>query len=62
MNRLLEVRDGLGTLVQKNTYNKDSLLTAVYDATGNAIEYAYDIGGRTTGVKTSEAKENGKVS
>jgi len=62
MNRLLEIRDEAGTLVQKNTYDKDSLLTAVSDATGKSMEYTYDIGGRTTHITTPKAKENEKVS
>ena len=32
MGRLLDVYDASGTLVQKNTYDKDSLLTGLYDA------------------------------
>ena len=44
MNRLIEVRDIDGTLIQKNIYNKDSLITAVYDANGKAVEYNYDLG------------------
>ena len=62
MNRLIEVRDALGTLTQKNVYDKDSLLTAVYDASGKAVEYTYDIGDRTTSITTPKSKEEGKVS
>ena len=62
MGRLLDVYDASGTLVQKNTYDKDSLLTGLYDATGKALEYAYDIGGREISDTTPKAKESGKVS
>jgi YD repeat-containing protein len=62
MGRLLDVYDASGTLVQKNTYDKDSLLTGLYDATGKALEYAYDIGGREISETTPKAKESGKVS
>lgn len=62
MSRLIEVRDAVGTLVQKNIYDKDSQLTATYDASGKAVEYSYDIGGRTIGITTPKAKEAGKVS
>lgn len=62
MSRLLEVRDASGTLEQRNVYDKDSLLSAVYDANGKSIEYAYDLGGRTTSITTPKAKEAGKVS
>jgi YD repeat-containing protein len=62
MGRLFNVYDASGTLVQKNSYDKDSLLTGLYDATGKALEYAYDIGGREISETTPKAKESGKVS
>jgi RHS repeat-associated protein len=62
MSRLIEVRDASETLVQKNVYDTDGLLAAVYDSSGKAVEYAYDIGGRTTSITTPKANEIGKVS
>ncbi len=62
MGRLVEVKDASGTMVQRNVYDTDSLLTAAYDASGKAVEYTCDIGGRTTVITTPRAREAGKAS
>ncbi len=62
MNRLVQVTNALGVIVQKNKYNEVGELIEKLDASKTAIEYSYDIGGRVRHIITPGAKEKGKVS
>ncbi len=65
MNRLQEVRDTQGNILQKNSYDINSLVIRTTDAkTGlsSGVEYTYDIGNRLQTITTPEAKAKGKTS
>ncbi|MBC2582752.1 DUF6531 domain-containing protein, partial [Clostridium sp. DJ247] len=62
MNRLVEVTNGLGVIVQKNKYNEVGELIEKLDASKTGVEYSYDIGGRVKTIITPGAKQKGTVS
>ncbi|TYQ16022.1 UNVERIFIED_CONTAM: RHS repeat-associated protein [Acetivibrio alkalicellulosi] len=62
MNRLLEVKNALGDIVEKNEYNFAGELIKKAYIDSESIEYAYDLAGRITNVATPLAKLEGKKS
>ncbi len=62
MNRLIQVTNALGVIVQKNKYNEVGELIEKLDASKAGVEYSYDIGGRVSHIISPGAKEKGKVS
>ena len=62
MNRLVEVTNALGVIVQKNKYNEVGELIEKLDASKTGVEYTYDLGGRIKEIITPGAKEKGIVS
>ncbi len=62
MNRLVEVTNALGVIVQKNKYNEVGELIEKLDASKAGVEYSYDIGGRVSHIISPGAKEKGKIS
>jgi len=62
LNRLTEVVDALGNVVQKMKFNGAGELVEKMDATMQAAEYKYDIGGRIKEISTPGAKLKGVAS
>ena len=62
MNRLEEVKDALGKLILRNTYDTNGLVTSRTDESGFPVEYTYDIGNRLKTITTPEAKLKGRTS
>ncbi|MCY9528238.1 DUF6531 domain-containing protein [Paenibacillus alvei] len=61
MQRLTEVRDAYGHIVERNRYNAaGELMRKLID--GVEAEYTYTIGGRVKQIRTAEAIARGKVS
>lgn len=58
-NRVVEIRDPLGVIIEQNEYNNAGELIAKTDASKNSIEYKYDIGGRLKEIYTLGAKQKG---
>ena len=51
-NRLIEIKNALGVLVQRNKYNAAGELIERLDASQKGVEFTYDIGGRIKEVYT----------
>ncbi|MFL1675787.1 RHS repeat-associated core domain-containing protein [Paenibacillus dendritiformis] len=61
LNRLIEVRDAYGQIVEQNRYNQAGELIRKLSE-GIGVEYTYTIGGRVKQIRTAEAAARGKVS
>ncbi len=61
-NRLTEIRDEEGNIVQENIYDLNGNVIEKIDASGHGIEYIYDIGNRIKTITTPESKTNLKTS
>ncbi|MCY9559552.1 RHS repeat-associated core domain-containing protein [Paenibacillus apiarius] len=60
-NRLTEVLDAYGRIVEQNRYNPAGELIRK-QSEGIGVEYTYTIGGRVKQIRTAEASARGKVS
>ncbi|WP_019419954.1 DUF6531 domain-containing protein, partial [Paenibacillus sp. OSY-SE] len=61
LNRLTEVFDAYGHIVEQNRYNQAGELIRK-QSEGIGVEYTYTIGGRVKQIRTAEASARGKVS
>ncbi len=72
MNRLVEIKDPLGKVIQRNIYDLNGNLIKIIDGNGYqssgtdtgryGVEYTYDLGGRCISIATPESQKNGKYS
>jgi YD repeat-containing protein len=59
LDRLIEITNALGVVVEKNIYNNAGELVEKIDGSQKGIGYKYDIGGRITEILTPGAKKRG---
>ncbi len=59
LNRLVEITNALGVLVQKNIYNDAGELVERFDATRNGAKFSYDLGGRVKEIYTPGSLKSG---
>lgn len=62
LNRITEIKNALGIVVQQNKYNSAGEIVEKIDASQKGIEYEYDIGGRIKRIITPGAKQKGGIS